>query len=98
MSESFGEFVRPDVRALLLRFLAQMPSMRSNSSVLTDYLQNAGHLATRTAVKEELRWLADHGLLTLDEAGSVLVAVLTERGQAVLDDDERVAGIKRMAG
>lgn len=92
---SFREYLRKDVRLVALRVLSEMPSYRANSSVLTNVLHQFGHAATRDQVKTELRWLAEQGLLTLDEAGDVLVATLAERGQDVAEGRAVVDGVAR---
>lgn len=92
---SFSEFLRKDLRLVILRVLSEMPSYRANSSVLSNMLHQFGHAATRDQVKAELRWLAELGLLALEEAGTVLVATLSERGQDVAEGRAVVDGIAR---
>jgi hypothetical protein len=92
---NFAEFLREDMRLVLLRILTEMPAYRGNSSVLTEVLERFGHAATRDQVKTELAWLAEQGLLTLEDAGSVRVATLTERGQDVATGRAVTPGIKR---
>lgn len=69
----YADFLRKDMRLVLLRILLEMPGYRANSSVLSNMLHQLGHSATRDQVKTELRWLAEQGLITLDEVASVLV-------------------------
>jgi hypothetical protein len=95
MSGPFAEFLRQDMRLVLLRVLTEMPSYRGNSSMLAQMLDKFGHAATRDQVKTELAWLAEQGLLTLQDAGSVRVATLTERGQDVATGRAVVPGVKR---
>lgn len=92
---SFSDYLRKDVRLVVLRILCEMPSYRANSSVIATVLHQFGHAVTRDQVKTELRWLAEQGLVDLDEAGSVLVATLTERGQDVAEGRAVVDGIAR---
>lgn len=92
---SFSDYLRQDVRLVALRVLAEMPSYRANSSVLANMLHRFGHAVTRDQAKTELRWLEEQGLLTIEEAGSVLVATLTERGQDVAEGRARVEGVAR---
>lgn len=94
-SSHYSEFLRADLRLVMLRILSELPSYRGNSSIITDLLHQLGHAATRDQTKTELRWLAEQGLLTLQEAGSVLVATLAERGQDVAEGRSQVDGIKR---
>lgn len=92
---SFADYLRKDVRLVVLRVLTEMPSYRANSSVLSNVLHQFGHSVTRDQVKTELRWLAEQGLLLLEEAGSVLVATLEERGQDVAEGRAKVDGIAK---
>lgn len=92
---SFKDYLRKDVRLVILRVLSEMPSYRANSSVLSNVLDQFGHSVTRDQVKTELRWLEEQGLLKLEEAGAVLVATLGERGQDVSEGRAVVDGIAR---
>lgn len=94
-TKDFAEHLRQDQRLVLLRVLSEMPSYRANSSVLSNLLHQMGHTMTRDQVKTELRWLSEQGLLTLEEAGSVIVATLSERGQDVAEGRGRVDGVNR---
>ena len=92
---SFAEYLRKDMRLVALRVLSETPGFRANSSVLFNLLDQFGHAVTRDQVKTELRWLAEQGLVEVDEAGSVLVAKLTERGQDVAEGRAVVDGVAR---
>lgn len=94
-TKDFAQHLRQDQRLVLLRILSELPSYRSNSSVLVGLMEKLGHIMSRDQVKTELRWLAEQGLLSLDEAGAVLVATLNERGQDVAEGRARVDGIQR---
>lgn len=91
----FADYLRRDVRLVALRILSETPSYRANSSVICNLLDQLGHTLTRDQVKAELRWLEETGLVTLDEAGSVLVAKLTERGQEVAEGRAVVDGVAK---
>lgn len=91
----FAEFIRQDIRLVILRLLVDMTAYRANSSVLTMALDSYGHTLSRDQVKTELHWLAEQGALTLEDVGPVLVATLTERGQDIAAGRARVPGIKR---
>ena len=92
---SFAEYLRKDLRLVALRVLSETPGFRANSSVLSNLLDRFGHAVTRDQMKTELRWLSEQGLVELDEAGSVLVAKLTERGQDVAEGRAVVDGVAR---
>lgn len=92
---SFSDYLRKDVRLVMLRVLSETPAFRANSSVMANLLHQFGHSVTRDQVKTELRWLEEQGLLSLEEAGSVLVATLQERGQDVAEGRSIIDGIAR---
>ncbi|MCF4982089.1 ArsR family transcriptional regulator [Pseudomonas gessardii] len=91
----YSDFIRQDVRLVLLRLLVEMTAYRANSSVLTMALDSYGHSLSRDQVKTELHWLAEQGALTLQDVGPVMVATLSERGQDIAAGRARVPGIKR---
>ncbi|TWC74415.1 hypothetical protein FBY10_101105 [Pseudomonas sp. SJZ103] len=91
----YSDFIRQDVRLVLLRLLVEMTAYRANSSVLTMALDSYGHSLSRDQVKTELHWLAEQGALSLQDVGPVMVATLSERGQDIAAGRARVPGIKR---
>lgn len=91
----YAEFIRQDIRLVILRLLVEMTAYRANSSVLTMALDSYGHTLSRDQVKTELHWLAEQGALTVADVGPVLVATLSERGQDIAAGRARVPGIKR---
>lgn len=92
---AYAELLRADIRLVILRSLSELPACRGNSSVLNTILDSYGHAVSRDNTKTELRWLEEQGLVTIDEAGAVLVATLTERGEDVARGRARVDGVKR---
>lgn len=91
----FAQYLREDMRLVLLRILNELPEYRANSSVLTTALDRLGHAATRDQVRTELAWLQEQSLVTTEDVGPVVVAALTERGSDVARGRARVPGIKR---
>lgn len=92
---TFAEFLRHDVRLVILRLLAEMPAYRANSSVLTMALERFGHAITRDQVKTELFWLQEQGLVGCEDLDAVLVATLSERGADVASARTTVPGVAR---
>lgn len=95
MSGSFAEFLRQDQRLVILRLLVELPAYTSNSSVMVSLLEQLGHPMSRDQVKTEIWWLAEQGLVEVNEAESVLVFRLLERGADVAAGRARVPGVKR---
>lgn len=94
-NQSFSDYMRRDIRLVVLRILADMPAYRANSSVLTVALDRFGHATSRDQVKTELHWLEEQGLLTIEDIGAVLVATITERGSDVARGRTQVPGVAR---
>jgi len=91
----FADYLREDQRLVILRVLIDMPSYRSNSSILYNVLDQFGHSPSRDQVKGELAWLAEQGLVEVEDVSGLLVATLTARGQDVAKGRVMVPGVKR---
>lgn len=91
----FATYIREDQRLVILRVLAGMPSYTANSSVLHGALGQVGHNPSRDQVKTEIHWLAEQGLVTVEEVFDLLVARITERGADVAAARTVVPGVKK---
>lgn len=91
----FGKFLREDMRLVILRILAEMPSYTANSSLLCTALSHVGHYPTRDQVKTEIRWLEEQALVTVETFADLLVARITERGADVAAARTVVPGVKK---
>lgn len=91
----YEDFLRQDMRLVVLRLLSEFPGFRSNSSILLSALEKLGHVVSCDQVKTELRWLQEQGLISVEDIGPVLVAELTGRGEDVANGRARVDGVKR---
>ncbi|MGD0641458.1 MAG: hypothetical protein ABSC22_11980 [Roseiarcus sp.] len=93
---SLSEIMEREARLVVLRMLAEQTDRRLNSSLLRDELAERWAInRTRDWLHVQLRFLADVGAAHLTEAGSVLIAEITQRG---LDHVERrivLDGVKR---
>jgi hypothetical protein len=95
MSNNFANFLREDMRLVILRVLATMPSYTANSSVLHGALTRVGHNPSRDQIKTEIRWLEEQNLVTVEEVFDLLVARITERGTDVVAARTVVPGVKK---
>lgn len=94
--KTFAERLREDRRLVLLRLLEEQNARRANSSILHAGLHHLGVAATRDDVQTDLAWLAEQGLVQLDEAvPGVSVAALTGRGHDVVHGHAIVPGVSR---
>jgi len=95
MSNQYADYLRQDQRLVALRILSELPQYRSNSSVIHQLLGQFGHHPSRDQVKAELSWLAEQGLVSVEDIGSVLVVTLTERGADVAAGRASVPGVSK---
>lgn len=92
---SFDTIIREEARLILLKQLAMEVGNRLNSELMRLSLETFGIARTRDWVHAELRWLEDVGAVTITEAGSVLIAGLTQRGLDHVERRARIDGVKR---
>ena len=93
---SFTDIIERESRLVALKMLAEQPDRRLNSSLMREALADSWAInRSRDWVHIQLRFLAEIGAVSLTEAGTVLIATLTDRG---LDHVERrvvLDGVKR---
>lgn len=92
---AFAQFEQEDRRLVILRLLAEDQDYRVNSSILQQGIDLYGHSVSRDRLHTDLQWLAEQGLVTVDEINSVLVVTLTQRGLDVAQGRAHVPGVKR---
>lgn len=83
-----------DQRLCLLRSLNECGG-NANESVLQDCLDLYGHTISRDAVRTHIAWLAEQGVIKLDDLAGCYVATLMGRGHDVIEGRCKVPGIKR---
>lgn len=91
----FEQFEQEDRRLVILRMLAEDTDYRVNSSILQRGLDLYGHSVSRDLLHTELAWLAEQGLVTLEELSSIKVATLTQRGLDVSQGRTTAPGVKK---
>lgn len=89
------DIIRNEARLIILRALADEPRYSLNEALLQAQLETFGIARARSWVREELRRLEDLGGVTLTEAGSVLIATLTEKGRDHIERRLVIEGVKR---
>lgn len=97
MTTPFADLQREDRRLCVLRFLAEDSDYKLNDSMLDDALTAIGHAVSRDALRADLHWLAEQGLVTNEQlmAGRVWVVTLTGRGADVAAGRATHPGVKR---
>ena len=91
----FAKLVNEDRRLAVLRFLAEDRGYSLNTSVLQDALRAIGHTVSRDEVATQVAWLAEQGLVEVNQVGPVTVAKLTERGLDCANGAACIPGVKR---
>ncbi len=92
---SFIDLMTEDRRLVTLRLLAEAPGGKANTYVLTSGLRSMGHDCSQDQVETDAVWLAEQGLVAVEELDTVRVVQLKSRGADVAAGRSRVPGIKR---
>ncbi|PWG62845.1 VpaChn25_0724 family phage protein [Spiribacter halobius] len=92
---SFSEHAARDQRLVILQALEEDAGYSHNEHVLRSVLRAFGHAVSRDALRSQLAWLAEQGLIELEESSGVQVASLTPRGEDVATGAARVPGVAR---
>lgn len=90
---SFAEHLAADRRLAILRILDAAPQAEASETTLQLALQDYAHAPSVDAVRADLAWLAELGLVTLAEIGGLVLARITARGADVAHRRARVPGV-----
>jgi len=82
-------------RIAILRTLNEDQDRQLNTSIIQDFLGVIGHRCSRDRIETECAWLAEQGLVAVEQVGPVQVVTLTGRGQDVAEGMSVVPGVKR---
>lgn len=91
----FAEHVASDLRLRILQLLAQDIDYAVNEYILARALESVGHAVSRDHLRVQLDWLAEQGLITVENVSGVTVAKLTVRGKDIAEGRARVSGVHR---
>lgn len=92
---AFADHIAADQRLTILQALEEDPDYAINEHLLRAALDEYGHGISSDKLRTELYWLAEQGLVTLEEVAGVKVARLTSRGEDVALGRARVPGVAR---
>lgn len=92
---NYDEHLTQDARLVILKALLQQTDGRLNETMLVHVLDGFGHRRSRAWVRTQLLALRELGAVTITEAGSVMVAGLTQLGQAHVERREVLDGVAR---
>ena len=90
-----NSLIHRDARLIILRALYGQTDDTLHTGFLDQTLRSFGIKKDREWIHDEMRWLADRGAITVIEAGSVLVATLTEKGARHVDREIAIEGVAR---
>lgn len=98
MLEGYTEIYNANARLCILRALHEQSDLRLNDSMLLNVLQAFAINRGRDYLRQQLDWLEkEAGAVTLQNAGSVLIAELTETGEDHVERRRVLRGIKKPA-
>jgi hypothetical protein len=92
---NFADLMTEDRRLVLLRLLVEAPGGKANTYVLATGLRSMGHDCSQDQVETDATWLAEQGLVAVEELDAVRVVQLKGRGADVAAGRSRVPGVKR---
>lgn len=93
----YADLVAADRRLSILLVLAESDGYRCNAFLLQSLLAAYGHDVSLALLATELAWLAELGLVGVEELAGVSVAGLSKRGADVAAGRAAVPGVKRPA-
>lgn len=91
----YSDHIGEHLRLALLKILLGAAGFRANDSVLTDASRQVGFSLPRDRVKTEIAWLAEQGLVTVEQLSHLQVVTLTQRGQDAAEGHATVPGVRR---
>lgn len=92
---SFDAYLSEDARLVILKALAQEQSNTLNESILTKVLETFGHMRSREWVRTQILKLQELGAVRTMEAGTVVIASLTQAGLDHVERRSIISGIAR---
>ena len=92
---SFRKFETEHLRLAVLQILAEDSDYAHNELVLSSALGQLGHGVSTDQLRTELAWLAEQGLIRVEEVSDIQVARLLERGRDAARGLARVPGVAR---
>lgn len=92
---NYGKFLEPRRRGILLAILHQSNNQGASVPVLASVSQSMGYRAARETIEADLAIMAEMGLLTVRDIGTVRLARIEPRGSDVATGQLTLPGIER---
>lgn len=93
--KTFRSFSEEHLRLMLLQVLTEASEYSHNEDVLRSAVRELGHAVSRDALRTQLAWLAEQGLVRTEETAGLLVARLTSRGEDAAQGLAQIPGVSR---
>ena len=94
-SQSFAEYEREHRRLAILSMLMQASEYQLNESLLASTLHAMALTVSHDALRTQLAWLREQGLVTIEEVAGLQIATLTQRGMEAAQGIIEVPGVRR---
>jgi len=91
----FDQYAREHRRLEILSLLSESAGYQVNHLVLREALGGRGYPASLDAVAGDLNWLAEQGLVQVQQIEDIRIATLTSRGQDAAAGRAVVPGVAR---
>lgn len=92
---SYREELQQHARLAILRMLEDAPRYTSNVSIITSLLPGFGIGYTRDQVVTEVHWLAEQGMVTVEDLNGFIVVTATVRGVEIAQGMAKHPDIQR---
>ncbi len=92
---NFDAHLKQDARLVILKELAKQGDYRLNETILVEVLDAFGYRKSRDWLRAQLRALQESGAVTLIEAGTILVATITQAGLDHVERRRQIDGVAR---
>lgn len=92
---NYAEFRAESRRLALLKVLAESPGYSANESVIQTALDRLGFKESRDQIRGDIAWLAEPGLVKVEDVSGVMVAALSARGEDVASGRAEHPGVQR---
>lgn len=93
--KTFAERLAEDRRLAILRLLERSSRYEANQSLIAAALRDFGHAVSHDQVRDDLAWLEQQGLATVEEIATISIARLTQRGLETAAGIVVTPGVKR---
>lgn len=87
---------RADVRLRVLQVLASVPGYQAHDGLVRSQLSaRFAHALSQDALRSELAWLNEQGLVKYQQTGDVVLSLLTQRGHDCSAGVAQIPGVAR---